>query len=165
MAEVPEQCRKKGTFKSSEFCYLFMLWFNNMVKENLRLSNKERKLFDMSELNNFLCFSMRAAMKKIDRNLSARLENYGISIPQSFILLVLRDEDGMTLKEIGNRTYIDSSSMTVLVDKLEKDGLVERKLDPQDRRAIRVFITPSGRKVADQIIEIAYQFNVELYVL
>ena len=119
----------------------------------------------MSELNNFLCFSMRAAMKKIDRNLSARLEGQGVSIPQSFILLVLLEDDGMTLKEIGNRTFIDSSSMTVLVDKLEKDGLVERQLDPQDRRAIRVFITSSGRQVADEIKQIACQFNSELYDL
>lgn len=117
----------------------------------------------MSELNNFLCFSIRAAMKKIDRNLSARLEVLGVSIPQSFILSVLREEDGMTLKEIGNRTFIDSSSMTVLVDKLEKDGMVERRLDSQDRRAIRVFITPTGRQAADQIRDIAYQFNAELY--
>jgi DNA-binding MarR family transcriptional regulator len=71
----------------------------------------------------------------------------------------------MTLKEIGNRTYIDSSSMTVLVDKLEKDGLVERRLDSQDRRAIRVFITPAGELVADQLRQLAYQFNSELYDL
>jgi DNA-binding MarR family transcriptional regulator len=119
----------------------------------------------MSELNNFICFSMRAAMKKIDRNLSSRLEAHGVSIPQSFVLLVLHEENGMTLKEIGNRTYIDSSSMTVLVDKLEKDGLVERRLDSQDRRAIRVFITPAGELVADQLRQLAYQFNSELYDL
>ncbi len=119
----------------------------------------------MSELNGFICFSMRAAMKKIDRNLSSRLEGHGVSIPQSFILLVLHEENGMTLKEIGNRTFIDSSSMTVLVDKLEKDGLVGRQLDSQDRRAIRVFITPAGGQVADQLKQVAYQFNSELYDL
>ena len=119
----------------------------------------------MSELNSFICFSMRAAMKKIDRSLSSRLEEQGVSIPQSFILLVLHEENGMTLKEIGNRTFIDSSSMTVLVDKLEKDGLVERQLDSQDRRAIRVLITSAGGQVADQLKQIAYQFNTELYDL
>lgn len=119
----------------------------------------------MSELGGFICFSIRAAMKKIDRNLSVRLEGLGVSIPQSFILSALREEDGLTLKEIGNRTLIDSSSMTVLVDKLEKEGLVERQLDPQDRRAIRVVITPEGTKVAEQVADIAYQFNSELYDL
>jgi DNA-binding MarR family transcriptional regulator len=105
---------------------------------------------------------MRAAMKKIDKNLGQQLEPFGISIPQSFILKSLLEEDGTTLKEIGNRTLIDSSSMTVLVDKLEKDKLVERQLDAQDRRAIRIFITESGRKLAEEVLEIANNFNKKI---
>ncbi len=119
----------------------------------------------MTELNNFLCFNMRAAMKKIDKNLGQQLEPFGISIPQSFILKSLLEEDGTTLKEIGNRTLIDSSSMTVLVDKLEKDKLVERKLDAQDRRAIRIFITESGRELAEEVLEIANNFNKKITAL
>lgn len=119
----------------------------------------------MSELNNYLCFSLRHCMKKIDRNLSERFEKYGISIPQSFILFCLLEENGITLKEIGNRTLIDSSSMTVLVDKLENEGLVERKLDSQDRRAIRVFITDSGKSIAKEVTDIAKDFNSKLYDL
>lgn len=119
----------------------------------------------MADLNTFLCFCMRAAMKKIDRNLSVKFEEYGVSIPQSFILFSLEEENGITLKEIGNRTLIDSSSMTVLVDKLEKDNLVERQLDPQDRRAIRVFITEKGKKIAEEVSTIGSDFNAYLYDL
>ena len=116
----------------------------------------------MIDLNSFLCFNMRAAMKKIDKNLGQQLEPFGVSIPQSFILKSLLEEDGTTLKEIGTRTLIDSSSMTVLVDKLEKDKLVERQLDAQDRRAIRVFITESGRELAEKVLETADAFNQKL---
>jgi len=119
----------------------------------------------MKELNSYICFSMRAAMKKIDKNLTVLLEDLGVSIPQSFILLSLLEENGVTLKELGNRTLIDSSSMTVLVDKLEKDELVERQLDPQDRRAIRVLITRRGREIAEKITVIANDFNARLYQL
>ncbi len=119
----------------------------------------------MTELNNFLCFSLRHCMKKIDRNLGESLDKFGISIPQSFILFCLLEDDGITLKEIGNRTLIDSSSMTVLVDKLEKEELVERRLDPQDRRAIRVFITDAGKVIAQEAVNIAKEFNVNLYNL
>ncbi len=119
----------------------------------------------MTELNNYLCFSLRHCMKKIDRNLGESLDKYGISIPQSFVLFCLLEDDGITLKEIGNRTLIDSSSMTVLVDKLEKEGLVERKLDAQDRRAIRVFITEAGKSIAQEATEIAKEFNARLYDL
>jgi DNA-binding MarR family transcriptional regulator len=117
----------------------------------------------MTDFYTFLCFSMRAAMKKIDRHLSGQLEPYGVSIPQTFVLTCLYDENGITLKEIGNRTLIDSSSMTVLVDKLEKDKLVERQLDPEDRRAIRVYITDKGKAIAEELVKIGTEFNVQLY--
>lgn len=119
----------------------------------------------MMELSNYLGFSLRVVMKKIDKNLSQQLEAHGVSIPQSFILYSLLEQDGSTLKEIGNKTLIDSSSMTVLVDKLEKDELVERKLDSQDRRAIRVFITEKGMRIAEQVSAIGIAFNSKLYDL
>lgn len=119
----------------------------------------------MNDLSSYICFNMRAAMKKIDKHLSEKLEGYGISIPQSFILCCLLGENGLTLKEIGNRTLIDSSSMTVLVDKLEKDNLVERQLDSQDRRAIRVFITDKGKEIAEKIESLASEFNAHLFEL
>lgn len=119
----------------------------------------------MTKLNNFLCFSLRHCMKKIDRQLGENLDKFGISIPQSFILFCLLEDNGITLKEIGNRTLIDSSSMTVLVDKLEKEELVERRLDPQDRRAIRVFITDAGKSIAQDAVKIAKEFNANLYNL
>ncbi len=117
------------------------------------------------ELSNYLGFSLRVAMKKIDKSLNQQLEAHGVSIPQSFILYSLLEQNGSTLKEIGNKTLIDSSSMTVLVDKLEKDELVERKLDSQDRRAIRVFITEKGLRIAGKISEIGIEFNSRLYDL
>lgn len=117
------------------------------------------------ELSNYLGFSLRVAMKKIDKSLSQQLEAHGVSIPQSFILYSLLEQDGSTLKEIGNKTLIDSSSMTVLVDKLEKDELVVRKLDSQDRRAIRVFITEKGLHIAEKVSEIGIAFNSKLYDL
>lgn len=119
----------------------------------------------MEDLTSFVCFSMRAVMKKIEKNLSLQLEDVGITIPQSFILSCLLVDDGATLKEIGQKALIDSSSMTVLVDKLEKERLVERQLDTQDRRAIRVFITEKGKKVGEKVVEIGHEFNSHLYDL
>lgn len=119
----------------------------------------------MNRLNAYICYNMRAAMKKIDRIFTNRLEDIGISIPQSFILFCLQEENGLTLKEIGVRTLIDSSSMTVLVDKLEKVHLVKRQLDSQDRRAIRVFITESGMEMAEKIYIIISELNTLLFDL
>ncbi|HEX3010434.1 MAG TPA: MarR family transcriptional regulator [Syntrophomonadaceae bacterium] len=119
----------------------------------------------MEDLTGYVCFTMRAAMKKIEKNLTLQLDEAGVTIPQSFILNYLLQDNGATLKEIGNKSLIDSSSMTVLVDKLEKDGLVERQLDTQDRRAIRVFITEKGREVGQKVVHIGNVFNSNLYDL
>lgn len=119
----------------------------------------------MTCLNKYLCFLMRAAMRKIDHSLAQKMFQEGISIPQWFILYCLMEEDGLTQKEIGNRCLIDSSSMTVLVDKLEKEELVERRLDVQDRRAIRVFILPKGQQIGQDATRGADEFNACLYDL
>jgi DNA-binding MarR family transcriptional regulator len=71
----------------------------------------------------------------------------------------------LTLKEIGGRTLIDSSSMTVLVDKLEKEQMVKRQLDAHDRRAIRVFITEAGLEMAEKIDIIISDLNTLLFDL
>jgi DNA-binding MarR family transcriptional regulator len=119
----------------------------------------------MNKLNTYLCYNMRAAGKKIDHLLDNSLKELGISIPQAFILFCLKEENGLTLKEIGSRTLVDSSSMTVLVDKLEKTQLVTRKLDNQDRRAIRVFITEAGLEMADEITNLIADINTLLFDL
>lgn len=116
----------------------------------------------MEGFTGFTCFMMRSAMKKIDRYLATRLEEYGVSVPQSFVLFSLLEEDGSTLKEIGTKAQIDSSSMTVLVDKLENEGLLERRLDSQDRRAIRVFLTSKGKDLAERVLDLAVDFNRHL---
>lgn len=119
----------------------------------------------MNSLNTYVCFNMRRAMKKIDRNLSARVDEIGITIPQAFILFCLQEENGLTLKDIGNRALIDSSSMTVLVDKLEKEKLVSRQLDSQDRRAIRVYISEQGMNTAQKAAAIIADLNSQLFDL
>lgn len=113
----------------------------------------------MEDFTMFICFVMRTAMKKLERVLSAHLEQYGVSVPQSFVLFCLLEEDGSTLKEIGTRAQIDSSSMTVLVDELESEGLVERRLDQQDRRAIRVYLTDKGRQLGLEVLNAGMAFN------
>ncbi len=119
----------------------------------------------MNGLNSFIAFNLRVALKKIDKDLANRVSDLGITIPQSLILFCLQEDNGITLKEIGCRTMIDSSSMTVLVDKLENDNLAERRLDPQDRRAIRVFISKKGGEVAQKVAEIYSAYNAMLFNL
>ncbi|HOJ14277.1 MAG TPA: MarR family transcriptional regulator [Deltaproteobacteria bacterium] len=62
-------------------------------------------------------------------------------------LLSLWKDDGLKIIELGRRAGLEPSTMTGLIDRMEKDGLVSRVPDPEDRRVIRVFLTSEGRDI------------------
>lgn len=61
------------------------------------------------------------------------------------VLLPLFEEDGLRLGELARRARLSKQTMTELIRRLERDGLVERRADPTDRRASRIFLTPRSR--------------------
>ncbi|NPV90597.1 MAG: MarR family transcriptional regulator [Firmicutes bacterium] len=116
----------------------------------------------MKDFTKFTCFAMRVTMKKLEKHLAERFEGLGINILQSFILISLMEKDGSTLTEVSNRAMIENSSLTTLVDRLERDGLVVRRMDGQDRRAIRLYLTESGNALAEKALQALAEFNWHL---
>ncbi|MGB4018444.1 MAG: MarR family transcriptional regulator [Syntrophomonadaceae bacterium] len=98
-------------------------------------------------------------MKRVERHIIKGLDEFGVNMAQSFVLFCLLDNDGSTLSEIGNRAQIENSSLTTMVDKLERDGLVERRLSTEDRRVIRLYLTEKGRKMGQEILSIGLELN------
>jgi DNA-binding MarR family transcriptional regulator len=86
-------------------------------------------------------------------------DSFGISVSQAFILFCLLDHDGSILSEIGARAQIEASSLTAMTDKLDRMGLVERTLDPHNRRIVRLYITPKGRETAEIIKQRGEKFD------
>lgn len=116
----------------------------------------------MQDFTTFICYSLKATMKKVEKYLAQELEEFGVSMAQSFVLFSLLENDGATLSEIGALAHIENSSLTTMVDKLEKEGLVERSLFPQDRRVIRLFLTDAGRRLAVEVLATGAAFNQRL---
>lgn len=114
------------------------------------------------EFTDYLCFRLGAAARKIQRYYNAKLGEYGITIGQSFILLSLLERDGRNVKELAERLLIDSSAITGLVDRLEKEELVERRPDERDRRALRIHLTPKGALLARELEPTADEVNRSL---
>ncbi len=71
----------------------------------------------------------------------------GYSLPQIHTMEVLGSHGAMKMKDLANRLGITTGTLTVQVDKLVKAGLLERQFDEQDRRAILVDLTASGKQV------------------
>lgn len=70
---------------------------------------------------------------------------------QPKVLECLRERDGLSPKEIGTLCGIDKSTMTSLLAKMERQKLVSRTDNREDRRAIHIWLTPQGRVYADQV--------------
>jgi len=64
-------------------------------------------------------------------------------------MLVLWEQDGPTVSELGERLFLDSGTLTPLLKRLEASGLVERQRDPQDERRVRITLTAQGRALRE----------------
>ncbi len=82
-----------------------------------------------------------------DRRLFSR---FGISLPQYRVLKLLDLEDGQRLTSLSDTLLRAKSTITRIIDQLERDGLVQRTSDEEDRRAQRVILTPAGAALLAQ---------------
>ncbi len=99
--------------------------------------------------------SVRLAMDEIRRivqslreSSSAAQSSHGVSSAQLFVLQRLSEQGDATVNQLAARTLTHQSSVSVVVARLEREGLVHRAPSPQDRRSVVVSLTPRGRKLA-----------------
>lgn len=80
------------------------------------------------------------------------LVDFGITTPQFNALLTLHDNPNITMGELCEKLFLACSTATDLIDRMEKNGFLERNRDPQDRRVIRLAISPKGQQVISEVI-------------
>ncbi len=78
------------------------------------------------------------------------MSGFSVTAPQGMVLNFLHDGDRVTSKVLGERTNLDSATLTGILDRLEKAGLIERLQHPTDRRAIIVGLTKEGKSIASE---------------
>ena len=104
--------------------------------------------YDIDEalrLDSQMCFPLWAAAKELVRRYTPFLDELGITYTQYLVLMVLWEQDGVGVKELGERLYLDSGTLTPLLKKLEAKGLVTRARSEADERATIVELTGEGR--------------------
>ncbi|MCJ2088218.1 MarR family transcriptional regulator [Methylobacterium sp. E-005] len=104
---------------------------------------------ERQRLDNQLCFAVYAAAHAFGRAYRSLLGRYELTYPQYLVLLVLWEQDGLSVKEIGNRLFLDSGTLTPLLKRLEGSGRVRRARDRVDERQVSIFLTPAGAKLRD----------------
>ncbi|BDW88181.1 MarR family winged helix-turn-helix transcriptional regulator [Thalassospira tepidiphila] len=109
---------------------------------------------DLLQLEKFLCFSIYSAGHAFNRVYKPLLDNLGLTYPQYLVMVTLWQEDNQSVQSIGSKLYLESSTLTPLLKRLEANGLVSRKRDPEDERSVRVSLTEAGKALRDKAEEV-----------
>lgn len=105
-------------------------------------------------LDQQLCFALYAASRSITGIYRPLLEALGLTYPQYLVMLVLWEQDGLTVRELGQRLQLDSGTLTPLLKRLQSAGLVSRQRRTDDERAVDIRLTPAGRALREQASDI-----------
>lgn len=104
-----------------------------------------RQPADGLALDQQLCFALYSASLAMTKHYKSLLEPLGLTYPQYLAMLVLWQESGLTVSQLGERLALDSGTLTPLLKRLESAGLVQRLRDAQDERRVLLQLTASGR--------------------
>ena len=109
---------------------------------------------NMLKLDNQLCFAVYSTSLAMTRIYKPLLEKLELTYPQYLVMLALWERDGVMVSELGTQLSLDSGTLTPLLKRLESIGHVSRLRDVTDERRVRVTLTPSGRALKSQAIEL-----------
>lgn len=108
-----------------------------------------------------LGYLLNRAARVMAQALGRRLERHGVAIGQWAVLLFLYERDGRTQAELSRVVAIEPPTMVRTIERMVRDGLVQRRPDPRDRRAVRIHLTPRALAVRDELFAEARAVNAE----
>lgn len=107
----------------------------------------------------YVCFKLGKVMRKVQRYYESSLASYEITPVQFYVLNALWENDGMKFKDLAKSVNIDGSTLTGILDRMERGGFVERRDDPEDRRSLLVFLTEKAKRIGPTIISLAEKLD------
>jgi len=116
--------------------------------------NEEEKNQLDEKLSLKLFVVLSRALDAVRKSIEKEIRTYGLNPTEFAVLELLYNKGEQSAQKIGEKVLIASSSITYVVDKLEKKDLILRTHYPEDRRIINVSITDEGRKMMDEIFPV-----------
>lgn len=110
--------------------------------------------YEKLKLENQLCFSLYAASHLITRRYKPYLDELGITYPQYLVLLVLWENDDLTVNQITAKLILNTNTVTPLLKRMEKLGLIHRRRSDTDERRVLVSLSEKGIKLRETAAKI-----------
>ncbi|MFK3857198.1 MarR family winged helix-turn-helix transcriptional regulator [Agrobacterium pusense] len=114
-------------------------------------SDTETSLTDVSGM---LCFSLYSAGHAFTQLYRPLLDKLALTYPQYLVMVTLWHRDGQTVKELGKTLFLDSSTLTPLLKRLEAAGLITRTRNRRDEREVLIHLTERGGALKAQAADI-----------
>jgi len=102
------------------------------------------------QLDNQICFRLYTAARLVTQAYTPLLNTLGITYPQYLVLMVLWEKDNQPVNDIAHRLLLETNTVTPLLQRMEKLGLVSRKQGEQDKRQQIVSLTAKGKAMEEQ---------------
>ncbi|EHQ88906.1 MarR family winged helix-turn-helix transcriptional regulator [Desulfosporosinus youngiae] len=110
----------------------------------------------------YVCFKLSRAMRKVHRYYESNLSQYGITPAQFYVLSAVWERDGLKFKDLAKSLDMDGSTLTSILDRMERLDLVERRNDPEDRRSLLVFLKEKAKHKFAEITHLAEELQQEI---
>src|SRR5947207_5997802 len=101
-------------------------------------------------LGNQLCFAIYSTAHAFNRVYKPLLDKLGLTYPQYLVMMVLWEQDGVPVKDIGEKLFLDSGTLTPLLKRMEAAGLVKRTRSTEDERQVLIALTPQGQALKEK---------------
>ena len=114
------------------------------------------------EITNCINYLLTAAQHEVFQTFSARLASFGVTPGQYGVLSCLWARGSATPKELAQELRMENSTVSGVLDRMQKRGLIDRILDPNDRRSLRVEATPKGMEIKEGVLRAVEELNVQV---
>ncbi|MBT1076939.1 MarR family winged helix-turn-helix transcriptional regulator [Geobacter grbiciae] len=108
---------------------------------------------------NCLCFTLARASRRVSKAYREKLEDFGLTQQQFFLLIALYEQDCVSITALAEKVALDKSTLTGLLDRMVRDGLVERSAAAGDRRAFRIKLSTRAEALRPKLTAIYEQTN------
>ena len=108
------------------------------------------------KLDNQLCFRLYTASRLLTQAYHPVLSDYGLTYPQYLVLLVLWEKDAQPVNDIAKRLLLETNTVTPLLQRMEKEGILVRRKGEKDARQMIVSLTEKGRELQKKLADVPH---------
>ena len=108
------------------------------------------------KLDNQLCFRLYTASRLLSQAYHPLLSEHGLTYPQYLVLLVLWEKDAQPVNDIAKRLFLETNTVTPLLQRMEKEGILVRRKGEKDARQMIVSLTEKGQDLQQKLADVPF---------